>query len=992
MVLQNKRTGQIDLFGATILSKLEKRHGEKKAEAATNLAKVRELKDRLEKVKLETVEFRALSAELGKRVYDMEKAFRVGFDYASTLNYVSSQLAQYKDWKKEQLEALFADPKNARIKRMLDERRKFLGLLDKKQVAPSVSNPEFSTEDWLFSLQRHLDSFNYYYDKLRARVTAARDLSAEIVREDVNLLQGADVAKAIGLDEIESLLLQYKSKANDIYAKGLENQEALKNIHSLNKKSIDDWLCASEGLACPNVKWIVGTSFAAKANNFYSAKIPSNRYTETCLTMETSVDYNSDISAIPMQDNLNFATVNGRPVPFKIDQSSIRYDRGKIVRSRATSCFPSALLKSKSNTIEFKYQYGDGSPLRGGSSSTLYANYGKPTQRIICSESRQGSTVGLRGCSGTMILDLQDLDPALKRRIADLQVESRSLDIELRKQNHELEALKARLEYYAKLDVDKISPEEVREISDDLEYVANAMEQLRFRANLDREQVESEIVEMLVPEKGDSVDTILDKSYDLSNDRILGPLFIPDLKLMESTIEAYTLGGTKEKTTVELQNAYERVKKNTIRELETSVQTQNFKKADQVISGWKLAREEMFRRMKDRKAGALELDMFRNLVADVEAGIGRYFDSDGFYKAAQIPVDIKNLVSKGTKTGNQFADEIRIAMNKNIQDRLNAEQKVNQINFYMMMRAYDELIAFQTSQDKVNLAPQARKEIEKGLLGMVESGFRIGVSFTPVGKFVDFCELVTGRMLCKPGGEELTTADRALAGLGIFVGSGVVLRKLANSSIIRESKTIGLLGEIFADAALKMKESFAPTAETVEAIGAKVIRVFGGNKPMTIAEARAFTDKLQREFRKDYAKITPIASDLENLRLHTIYDNPDIAWKRNTIILKGVSKAPKSYIRVYSSKLNNMEKWWMTEEKLLIGRTPKEIKELLAISYVPDRFVKVTIPENAEIMLGRIGKNKNGGMEDAVQYYSPRVDADWFGRPTEIGEIFRGLK
>lgn len=992
MVLQNKRTGQIDLFGETILSKLEKRYGEKKAEAAKDLAKVKELKARLEKVKLETAEFRFLSAELGKKVYDMEKAFHAGFDYASTLNYVSFQLAQYKDWKKEQLDALFADPKNARIKRMLDERREFLGLPINKKAEPLVVTPEFSTEDWLFSLQRHLDSFNYYYDKLSARVRTAKDQSAEIAREDLHLFQGMDVGAEIGLDEIETLLLQYRSKANEMYLKGLENQESLKNIHSLNKKSIDEWLCVSEGQACP-IKLVMGTAMKPKLPKFYSAKIPSSRMNEACLTLETAVDYNSDLNALPRTNNENFASINGRPLYFRIDTSSIQYDRGKAIRSRVTSCFHSSLLKMGTNRIELHYRYGDGSLFRGSSSSVLYVNYGKQSQRAICSESRQGSTVGMRGCAGSMTLDLQDLDPVLKKRIVDLQAESRALDLELRKQNQELENLKARLEYYSKIDVDKISSEEVQEISDDLKYVANAMEQLRFRANLDREQVESEIAEMLVPAKGDSVETILNKSYDLSNDRILGPLATPDLKLMESTIEAYTLGGTKEKTTVELQKAYESIKTNIIRELESSVQAQNFKKADQVLSGWKLVREEMYRRMKDRKAGAAELDMFRNLVADMEVGIGKYFDSDGFYNAAQVPMDIKNFVSKGSKAGNQFADEIRIAMNKNIQDRLNAEQKVNQINFYMMMRAYDELLTFETSQDKVNFAPQARKEIEKGLMGMVESGFRIGVSFTPVGKFVDFCELVTGRTLCKLGGEELTTADRALAGLGIFVGSGVVLRKLAKSSIIRDSKAIGLLSEIFVDAAHKMKASFAPATDTVEAIGAKIIRIFGGNKPMPAAEVRAFTDKLQKKFIREYKDSAIISADAENLKFINL--GMEAPWQPGTDIAAIRITDKKTLVRVYSG--SNMKSSWMTEEKILIGRTPEEIKKVLGIKYVPDKIVKVTVPEGTEVHFGkinRIGKPDMEGMAGAPQYHIPSNNTDTFvyGESRSLGRIFEGIK
>jgi hypothetical protein len=48
---------------------------------------------------------------------------------------------------------------------------------------------------------------------------------------------------------------------------------------------------------------------------------------------------------------------------------------------------------------------------------------------------------------------------------------------------------------------------------------------------------------------------------------------------------------------------------------------------------------------------------------------------------------------------------------------------------------------------------------------------RVGVSFTPAGDIIDFCELTTGKEFCIPDGPSLSTVERTFAGIGIFLGS-----------------------------------------------------------------------------------------------------------------------------------------------------------------------------------------------------------------------------
>ncbi|WP_224250070.1 hypothetical protein [Hyalangium gracile] len=48
----------------------------------------------------------------------------------------------------------------------------------------------------------------------------------------------------------------------------------------------------------------------------------------------------------------------------------------------------------------------------------------------------------------------------------------------------------------------------------------------------------------------------------------------------------------------------------------------------------------------------------------------------------------------------------------------------------------------------------------------------LGLSFTPVGDFIDLCELVTGKENCNPDGADLSVSERMFAGAGLIIGSG----------------------------------------------------------------------------------------------------------------------------------------------------------------------------------------------------------------------------
>ncbi|MCP3166433.1 hypothetical protein [Myxococcus qinghaiensis] len=56
-----------------------------------------------------------------------------------------------------------------------------------------------------------------------------------------------------------------------------------------------------------------------------------------------------------------------------------------------------------------------------------------------------------------------------------------------------------------------------------------------------------------------------------------------------------------------------------------------------------------------------------------------------------------------------------------------------------------------------------------------------GVGMTPVGDFIDFCEVITGWETCMPNGTQLSTGERVFTAMGMVVGTGRFWRAVGNA-------------------------------------------------------------------------------------------------------------------------------------------------------------------------------------------------------------------
>lgn len=985
-VLEIKKKNVAELLKSTLWAKVSAKHGERVALQAEQLSKVQVFKSRIEAFQQEIQALNPKVMELAERLASARREFQNGVDFSSKALEISIQVENLKSIKEDQ----------ARFEKTISRYPGLRDLIKYRQHAglqtptppPSLPDSHFSVSAWVERLQAHTESFKESHALLVRQLEQIQTRIDSDLKDSKSLFPVTSLDEELGISFIRDLVSQYESKSLEIYKKAVDNQTALQKLHDLNAESIDEWLCTSgtsvkhcQKPAIPLPDFL--ESFTKLS--YYSA----NRFADqsVCLTLEFAASSSSEMTPIPERDGINFVDVNGRPLPFKVDKNSIERSNNKIIRSRSIGCFSAHILKMRSNHISLKYRYGDGSNMIGSSEAVLYANYGSANQKVICRESRTGSTQGSRQCQGQLVLDLRDLNPDLHGRISQLQNETRQLELEIRLGTQDLALLNQRLAVFAKTDLDKVSPDDIRLISSDLDEVATMLEDLRFRAELDKEQVYGEIAQLFTKQNGPSLESALKDSYDLNNDQILGPVILPDLELTATLINAHKLGSIQDSVESEVKSAYQKIYQDITRELQKSVDSNDFKKADAVLKSWKATRIEMLRRLQDRKAGAKELDLYRKLAVDVNTFIERYFDENGFSVAAKVPEDIKAAIAAA---GTKFADDIRMAMNKYRQDHLDADQKVNQINFYMMMRAYDDLMKFSSQVDRSNLSPKAREEVEKGLLAMAESGFRLGVTFTPAGKFVDFCELVTGRTLCSPQGAELTTTDRAFAGLGIFIGSGALIRGIVKSPFIKEAKAISYLMNGFTNLIENNKGYFKADGENLTDVGRRLIRFVSPQVGKeTAQEVVARSEKVLMEYLRDFKSFTFLDPAVQNrlLKDERFYRLP--AWDIKYGIVKGTSASEKTFVRFFSSEKSGGS--WMIPEEVVKGLTPAQIAETLALESVPTRYVKVVVPAGEDIYMGRISPNAFGGVREAVQFFVKRTKPNYFREVQELDEIFRGL-
>lgn len=213
-------------------------------------------------------------------------------------------------------------------------------------------------------------------------------------------------------------------------------------------------------------------------------------------------------------------------------------------------------------------------------------------------------------------------------------------------------------------------------------------------------------------------------------------------------------------------------------------------------------------------------------------------------------------------------------------------------------------------------------------------------------------------------GESLANWERVLAG-GFFV-AGIIT--LGGSNLVK--------GEIRAIA-----KASQLTEEEI-AIASKV-----GRTQEEIKATRSVVARIKDSLR-DVKLLDPVK---ENEKLIAERGYTERAWDERKVVMSGTTKEPQTLVRFYQGEKDLVGSWTTAPENL-VGKTPEEIKNTLALEKVPSNYTVVRVPPDTKIQVGFISPNNWGGSENAIQYFTPSIRNDFFGPGNPIGNIFRGIK
>ncbi|AHI06425.1 hypothetical protein BDW_09625 [Bdellovibrio bacteriovorus W] len=1038
-LLKIKKNHAVSKIKEVVLDKAKARSSQNDLIRSSQVSQLKLMKDHLEKLRRNFLEKSKQLNLLPKKLESLHLTVHPILDFYSSEFYVESNIEKYA----KALNDLFG-PENAQLRKI---REALTGRKDGlPQLPPAMSF--FNLDEWKVRVEKSRDdSFAEYTKQLRFIEEFEASHAVDIQRLQ-NYFVKDDISFAIGIASVKNELGLYKAKVEEITRSVFENQEQLRDLQNLHTRFLNKMLCekyASEKYCKENFTWhspftspyepyphsgggVLTPKIPPKdigprpfpspfprggAGKLYSMPVKTlsgataafselsaqNALSgEVCFTMQTEVSPNSNLDAGPQRPGLHFLSINGIGVPFYEDASKTRYYQNQKILALSKGCIQRGYLRVGTNSITISYLFGDGSQLQGSHSTVFYVNYGSAHQRTVCQASSSGVTTGVYACNRTMNLDLEQIDPEFKRQIEGMKTEVIKLKQDALKVNTQLDEALALLKKYERINFDQMDSNEIARISEELQEVAMLIDEIRLEQATTVKEMQQAIAQtismMRTPEE--ALKEVLGKDYQYEKDQILAEWVLPNFKIIEAKLAASYSNDKGETLAKEVITSYDKMYDEVSRSLEKAVHQKNYLKADEILDSWAATKGYLLQKLKDRKAGPREVQAFQNFSASVDQFVSKYFDKDGFALSAKIPLDIRTSI---TAAKSSFAKKIKIAMNKNDDGMLSDLQKKNQGNFYQVLRGYADVFGYDKQEDtQRGVNAQVRGEVESGLLKMAEAGFRFGVSFTPAGKFLDFCELVTGRSLCLPEGEILSTTDRALSGLGIVLGSGTLLKSVAKSSVIKDSKVVEA-SMMFANEALqRLKKPMQIVGDRIFETGSKLLKMF---KPVSreITDAQLILrseEKLLdtlRSFEK-YDFLDPAA--LNRAVADKVGPGAFDAFDKSLGAMKGVLSKEKKFVRVLRYEEGSKRSYvgeWMVPEEILRGLSPERIKDVLQITQVPTHYSLVTVPKGASVITGRIANNTGKGVRELMQIWIPDLSSSAvkvdFQIPKPIGNVFK---
>ncbi|WP_438032590.1 hypothetical protein [Sorangium sp. So ce204] len=527
----------------------------------------------------------------------------------------------------------------------------------------------------------------------------------------------------------------------------------------------------------------------------------------------TQLSASCEAAGLGKNNGVAFFDVNDVPLPtYDVPGTLVTHADGST-SSRAEAGFDSVLLRMGANDFQLgvSVETGDNSCVQAHEVVHLVSaplGLSKPLFDVW----RDG--VAFTG-STVADLGLAEVNPALARDIAELEVAIGKLMEMLIRDAAKVADLRARMDLLRQLDLelhdlvnrplDEISRTDLDAILDRYKDVVDAetraaMEQLVDDLKKSVSDLEDELAR-LIDEFGAQADEVADLATQDARAEGWNPDDPWAYALGESEVPWVEVPDIAEVDGAfdEGRDPYAAYADGVIAALEKDVSGGAvIARADFVanVRAWRDNSAALEIALRDRMGVSLaETNAFLKAQNRITAVVRRYMDASDWFEDTPVPADLRAQVDMVLKPRfDALADQMKDSLNQWSGDGLDLEQT----------QLYQTISAFAGAMSTVAEGFGAYAEV---LQTLVHATTRIGVGFVPVvGPALDLCEAVTGKAWCLPSGEELSDEERIFSGVGFGLGAVVPMWRAIKGvggltpDAIRVAEEIAQMGEELATA------------------------------------------------------------------------------------------------------------------------------------------------------------------------------------------------
>ncbi|MBM7112134.1 hypothetical protein [Archangium primigenium] len=513
-----------------------------------------------------------------------------------------------------------------------------------------------------------------------------------------------------------------------------------------------------------------------------------------------------DVAFLGVEGQANFA-VNSVPIPTRTIPGHFIRDQYQNEQNLYGAPFSSALLRWGPNQFFFDVQAQSPSQSCVIADDIVTLETGGLTARPLFMVARRGTA--FHGAADVS-LDLREINPGLSENIMRLEDAFERRKLQLTSIADNIEAAKAELALLDKLraDINELAKRPLDSISEqDLENLLQKYEgidpsvrrefvQLLRDLKADIETLRSELNRIMADFRGQmgALDDWLvsappSGAPDLDapgtytpglETETLPPVQLPDVNVGDDFDES------KDPYLAYAMNVL-----NQLQGTEANDEVVNRGAFLSIVRSWRQNQNVMEKSLQSRGVVSQEeVGAFLNAQQMVLTHVRGFMDEQGWFHDSPVRPTTKSLIAYLRKRPdtNAQAEALQAQLNYWRGTEPSLQQK-------LILDTLDSLTGGWRAVDEGALAEDPTILTQLLRIGdsaevLIKEVTLFGVGLTPVGDFIDLCEVVTGWETCNPQGNQLTTGDRMVTSLGIVGGSGKFWRFVAASTVSAVGMTV----------------------------------------------------------------------------------------------------------------------------------------------------------------------------------------------------------